>query len=170
MADWIQVNGVSLRYEVSGKVRLPVVLIHEMGGSLDSWDDVLPALRDYQVLRYDLRGSGMSEKVDEITLDALTTDLLALLDALGILEPVALAGAALGAAVCLHFALKHPDRSRCLILSSPAPGGAKGAAREKMRSWIDAVRDQGMRGMTDAMFAVTHPSPLRADHRRFERH
>jgi 3-oxoadipate enol-lactonase len=141
-----------------------------MGGSLESWDEVVSALRDYQVLRYDLRGAGMSEKVDEITLDALATDLLALLDALGISQPVALAGAALGAAVCVHFALQHPDRARCLILSSPAPGGAKGGAREKMQSWIDAVSNHGMRSITDAMFAVTYPSALRADHRRFERH
>lgn len=170
MRDWIQVNGVCLRYELSDTSLTPIVLVHEMGGSLESWDDVIPELHDFQVLRYDLRGSGMSEKVNQITLDALTADLLALLDALGILAPVALAGAALGAAVCMHFALQHPDRTRCLILSSPAPGGANDAAREKMQSWIDVVRSHGMRGITDAMFKVTYPAALRADQQRFERH
>ena len=81
-----------------------------------------------------------------------------------------MAGAALGAAVCLHFALEHPDRTRCLILSSPAPGGAKGAALERMQSWIDAVSSHGMRSSSEAMFAGTYPLALRAEHRRFERH
>ncbi len=44
MTDWIEVNRASLRYELSGQGRVPVVLVHEMGGSLESWDDVIPAL------------------------------------------------------------------------------------------------------------------------------
>lgn len=170
MRDWIEASGVSLRYELRDTGTAPVVLVHEMGGSLESWDDVIPALHGYQVLRYDLRGSGLSEKVTQLTLDVLADDLLALLDALQILGPVVLAGAALGAAVCLHFALRYPDRTRCLIVSSPAPGGADEAARQRMQSWIDVIRDRGMRGITDTMLAVTYPAALRADHRRFERH
>ena len=38
--------------------------MHEMGGTLDSWDAVAPALAEtYRVLRYDQRGAGLSEKV-----------------------------------------------------------------------------------------------------------
>ena len=61
--NFIEANGVSLRYadEGSGK---PVVLIHEMGGTLESWGLLAPLLAaKRRVLRYDTRGAGFSEKV-----------------------------------------------------------------------------------------------------------
>jgi len=36
--EFIEVNGVRLRYELSGKGDRTLVLVHEMGGSLESWD------------------------------------------------------------------------------------------------------------------------------------
>ena len=42
--DFIEVNGVGLRYELSGSGERTVVLIHEMGGALESWDEVVPRL------------------------------------------------------------------------------------------------------------------------------
>ena len=41
--NFIEVNGVSLRYAVQGSGK-PLVLIHEMGGTMESWDLVVPAL------------------------------------------------------------------------------------------------------------------------------
>ncbi|MBH1965351.1 MAG: hypothetical protein I8H77_13495, partial [Comamonadaceae bacterium] len=42
----------------------PVVFIHEMGGSLNSWDRLLSRPEITRpVLRYDTRGCGMSEKL-----------------------------------------------------------------------------------------------------------
>ncbi len=59
--NWIEVNGTSLRYEVTGAGPSTLVLIHEMGGTLDSWDQVLPALNaSRRVVRYDTRGAGLS--------------------------------------------------------------------------------------------------------------
>jgi len=61
--EWVETNGVVLRYELSGAGRVPLLLIHELGGSLEFWDPVLPAFQQaFRVLRYDLRGFGMSEK------------------------------------------------------------------------------------------------------------
>ena len=78
--SWIEVNGASLRYDLSGNGREPLVLIHEVGGCMESWDDVLPAFqRDFRVLRYDQRGSGRSEKVRTVTTELLLADLEAVL-------------------------------------------------------------------------------------------
>ena len=44
--NWIEVNGTSLRYELSGSGKTTLVLVHEMGGTLDSWDQVVPALNN----------------------------------------------------------------------------------------------------------------------------
>ena len=62
--DWIEANGTSLRYELSGTGDKVLVLVHEMGGTLDSWDQVMPMLSPgRRVLRHDWRGAGMSEKL-----------------------------------------------------------------------------------------------------------
>ena len=45
--DWMEVNGAYLRYEVSGSGHQPLVLIHELGGALESWDEVLPTLEKH---------------------------------------------------------------------------------------------------------------------------
>src|SRR5262245_20565389 len=119
--SWIEANGASLRYALGGSGRETVVLIHEVGGCIESWDDVLPAFqREYRVLRYDQRGFGMSERTWVITMDGIVADLLALLDALSITEPVHLAGCAMGAAIALAFAGRYPARGRRIVAASPA--------------------------------------------------
>ena len=40
--DFLEANGVGLRYDLAGDGAKTLVLVHEMGGSLDSWDQVLP--------------------------------------------------------------------------------------------------------------------------------
>ena len=47
----------SLRYELSGSGKETLVLMHEAGGCLESYEDTLPALeKEFRVLRYDQRG------------------------------------------------------------------------------------------------------------------
>ena len=66
---WIEANGASLRYELSGSGKETLVLMHEAGGCLESYEDALPGLeKEFRVLRYDQRGFGFSEKARELTL------------------------------------------------------------------------------------------------------
>ena len=59
--NFIEANGVSLRYAVEGSGK-PLVLIHEMGGTLESWGLVAQILAgERRVIRYDTRGAGFSE-------------------------------------------------------------------------------------------------------------
>jgi 3-oxoadipate enol-lactonase len=119
--NFIDVNGAGLRYELSGTGERTVVLIHEMGGSLESWDAVAPVLaRSRRVLRYDTRGAGLSEKArGTLSIDTMVDDLAALLDALGITDKVALAGVAVGGAIALHAAVRLPQRICAAIVGSP---------------------------------------------------
>ena len=112
--EWMDVNGACLRYELAGKAGAPiVVLIHEIGGCIESWDETLPAVRrEFRTLRYDQRGFGLSEKVSgpSMALDDLVNDIVAMLDALAIHEPVHVAGSALGSGIAAAFAARHPAR------------------------------------------------------------
>src|SRR5262245_58436267 len=117
---WIEANGASLRYELSGSGKQTLVLVHEAGGCLESYEDALPGLeKDFRVLRYDQRGFGMSEKVRELTFETVVTDLAALLDALKITSPVHMAGCAMGADFSVGFAARHPKRVAKLAIASP---------------------------------------------------
>jgi 3-oxoadipate enol-lactonase len=124
--NFIELDGLTLRYELSGKGDRTLVLVHEMGGSLESWDDVSPRFAESRrVLRYDTRGAGMSQKVrGQLGIDTMTDDITALLDALGIAGKVALAGVAVGGAIALHFAARYPGRTSAVadsMLNGYAP-------------------------------------------------
>ncbi len=78
---WIETGGVSFHYRLEGSHGHSLVFLHEIGGSLDSWDGVVPelALR-FRVLRYDQRGFGLSEKPRPVYgIETLTDDLQNLL-------------------------------------------------------------------------------------------
>src|SRR4030081_1955500 len=124
--DFIELDGIALRCELSGKGDRTLVLVHEMGGSLESWDEVAPRFAESRrVLRYDTRGGGLSQKVrGELGIDTMADDIAALLDARGIAGKVALAGVALGGAIALHFAARYPERTSAVAVSSPATGVA----------------------------------------------
>ena len=53
---FMEAKGISIHYEIAGQGP-SVVLLHEMGGTLDSWDGIFPALSErFRTLRYDQRG------------------------------------------------------------------------------------------------------------------
>jgi 3-oxoadipate enol-lactonase len=159
--NWIEVNGTALRYELSGSGPTTLVLIHEMGGTLDSWEQGLGALNNgRQVLRYDTRGAGLSEKINGVvTWNDMADDLKALLDALNIAK-VAVAGIAVGAAIGMHFAVRNPDRVTALVLHGPAPGVSADRRQQTMER-AAAVEAGGMRGVVETSVANSYPPIVR---------
>ena len=160
--NWIEVNGTSLRYDISGAGPSTLVLIHEMGGTLDSWDQGLSALNNgRQVLRYDTRGAGLSEKINgSVTWDDMVADLASLLDAVGITGKVALVGIAVGGAIAAHFAVRHPDRAAALVLHGPAPG-VSADRRQQTLDRAALVEQGGMRGVVETSLANSYPPVVR---------
>lgn len=163
MKSWIDIGGAALRYELTGDGPTTLVLVHEMGGTLDSWDHVLPTLaQGRRVLRYDTRGAGQSEKLrGAVTFDDMADDLKGLLDALAI-GRVTLAGCAVGAAIALHFAARNPDRAAGVVAMGPATG-VPPERRLQILALADNVRRVGMRGIVDASFAASYPPEVRHD-------
>jgi 3-oxoadipate enol-lactonase len=168
--DWVETNGVVLRYELSGMGRVPLLLIHELGGSLEFWDPVLPAFQQaFRVLRYDLRGFGMSEKVKTLRLDDLLGDIVGLLDALAIADSCHVVGPALGAGIALAFAAQYPSRVRRLVVSSPARGVLPERRVQSLQR-AEAVEREGMRAAAEQSLTRSYPERFRGDRRRFEQY
>ena len=166
--QWIDVNGVSLRYELAGTGAKNIVLVHEMGGSLETWDDMFPALAErWRVLRYDTREAGFSEKTGRVpVIGTMVDDIAALLDALEISAPVAIVGCAVGAAIAMHFAARHPQRSAALMAMSPATGVAP-ELRTATLARADKAEREGMRSIAEALLDLAYPAVLRGDHERY---
>ena len=168
--DFVEANGVALRCELSGAGERTLVLVHEMGGSLEIWDEIAPRFaRSRRVLRYDTRGAGLSQKVrGELTFDTMAGDIAALLDHYRIAGKVALAGIAVGGAIALQFAARYPKRTSAVAVGSPATG----IAAERRAPALERLARIEAGGMTvaveDAMLGGYAPE-LRGDIARFER-
>lgn len=164
MKRWVEVNGTALRYEVTGKGPSTLVLVHEMGGTLDSWDHVLPALSaSRRVLRFDTRGAGQSEKLSATPSMALMADdVAALLDATGIGGKVAIAGCAVGGGIAMTFALRHAARTAALIAMGPATGVAEERRAATLARAEDTER-RGMAAVVEESFAASYPPEVRHD-------
>ena len=115
-------DGVRIAYAVSG--RGPVLVIPPYWFShleLD-WDS--PVRRHWitalsagnTVIRYDLRGTGLSDRgVDAQSLDLWLEDLTAVLDAAGV-HKCALLGVCQGGPIAVALAARQPQRVRALVL------------------------------------------------------
>lgn len=165
---WIDVNAAALRYELAGAGDKTLVLIHEMGGTLESWDHALPDLAaGRRVLRYDTRGAGQSEKARGVLMfPTMAADIAALLDALGISGKVALAGCAVGAGIALTFAGIYPQRTGAVVAMAPATGMAADR-RDGVLARVAHLEATGMRAAVEESFAASYPPEVRHDAEHF---
>jgi 3-oxoadipate enol-lactonase len=169
MIQWHQ-GAVRLRYARDGARGPSLVLIHELGGSLESWHGVVAALeRDFRILRYDMRGAGESETPPQpFTIDDWVEDLHALLRASGLPQPYHLVGGAVGALIAVAYALKYPQELATVTLLAAALG-ASPARRDEMIARTKVVLEKGMGEITDAALSRSYPQAVRHDTKRFER-
>src|SRR6202022_1194257 len=107
---WLDANGISIHYQLAGEGP-SLVLLHEMGGTLDSWDGLFSALSQrFRVLRYDQRGSGLSEKVRQpITTELLVADLAAVLQGLALAPPYHFVTVAAATMQALLYMTRSPE-------------------------------------------------------------
>jgi 3-oxoadipate enol-lactonase len=99
-----------------------VVLSNSLGSTMSMWDRQVDALAlHFTVLRYDIRGHGLSPVADRTdSIDDLVDDVLAVLNDLR-LDRVHFAGLSLGGMTGLRLAATHPDRlDRLVVLCTSA--------------------------------------------------
>jgi pimeloyl-ACP methyl ester carboxylesterase len=118
-----RVNGINIYYETQGKGE-PLLLIMGLGANTTGWASQIPVLsREYQVIAFDNRGAGRSDKPNEpYSIGQMADDARGVLDALRI-ESAHVFGMSLGGMIAQELVLRYPRRVRSLILGGTMAGG-----------------------------------------------
>ena len=158
---WIEANGASFHYKLEGTAGDTVILLHEIGGSLDSWDGIVPGLsKKMRVFRYDQRGFGLSEKVRApYSIETLVDDLQGLIAALDLKPPFHVVSLAASSMQALEFQARNRAAVGSLVFCNPAPGvdPARAGALENVAALAEK---DGIRGVLPLMLDKSYPPTL----------
>jgi len=137
-----------------------VVLLHGFPFDRSMWSAQESSVGSiYRVIAPDLRGHGETAAPEGVyTMDAMADDVIELLDALQITEPVVLGGLSMGGYVALALMARHPERVRALMLmdtraSADTPEAA--GTREGLARRVEADGNAGVvvDGMLPKLFS-----------------
>jgi len=137
----------------------PVVMVHGLGGTTNTWTPLIPALTNAKRIRIELPGSGRSHRAHvlqdntphkgRLSMDLLVDAVLRVCAQLGV-SRAHFAGHSMGTIVCQHLVVRAPERVRSLalfgtLLAPPDP------ARQGLKTRAAKARDEGMFGIADAI-------------------
>jgi len=115
------INKALIYYETAGEGE-SFVMIHAGVADSRQWNkEFAHFAKSYRVLRYDMRGYGKSEPVDGEYSHLL--DLTAMLDYLGMDQPLIAMGCSMGGGLAMELALTRPSKVRALIMVDAGPPG-----------------------------------------------
>ena len=120
-----------LYYETIGTGE-PLLLVMGQGSDHSGWDEVRDDFAaNYQVIVYDHRGTGQSDKPEHppYSTRGFARDAISILDHLGIQRAHAY-GISMGGRVCQWLGIEHPTRIGALVLGCTTPGNAHGVRRK----------------------------------------
>ncbi len=166
--DSITLGGVELRYVDRGSGQT-ILLVHGFPLHHGMWNGQIALLEhQYRVIAPDLRGFGRSGAGQEetVSMEQMADDLAALLDTLGIGEPVVFVGLSMGGYIAFAFWRKYRAKLRGLVLcDTRAAADTPEAAAARLQTALDVLRD-GPAVLVEAMLPrLLAPATLAGDQR-----
>lgn len=157
-SGYVPVNGLNMYYEIHGAGD-PLVLLHGAFSAIgSSFEKLIPGLAQHrQVIGFDLQGHGRTADIDRpLTVEGMADDVAAALLQLDI-EQADVLGYSNGGSVALHFATRHSQRVRKLVLMSI---GYK----------LSGIHPGLMEGMAEMKPEMMHGSPWHEEYMRIAPH
>jgi pimeloyl-ACP methyl ester carboxylesterase len=119
-------DGVHVAYQTVGEGPPDIVYANSFMSNIAVTWEYPRAVRFYErmasfgrLVLFDRRGTGLSDPItDHFTMDDRTSDIRAVMDAVG-LERAVLLGSSEGGTACMYFAAMQPERVSALVLFSP---------------------------------------------------
>jgi 3-oxoadipate enol-lactonase len=162
---YVKTEDTKLFVHTKGSANCLLILLHEIGGSSESWASVSELLSNhFKVVRYDQRGAGLSEKPKTaITIDRHVSDLYRVTIASDENLPIYIAASAGAAPIALQFCRQYTSLLSGLILCSPSipvttsDKSAKKAAEKRAQKVIS----EGMVSIVDSAMTHMYPESIR---------
>ena len=144
-------DGVGIAYATLGSGP-PLVYVNGWPGHLDlEWGkphsrELLLALADgFTLTRYDMRGSGLSDRdVSDFSISTLVKDLEAVIDHLELRQFPLLSLGLLASPIAITYAAAHPDRVSAFLLSSAFVQGREITTPERQHALIEYTEAFGV--------------------------
>jgi 3-oxoadipate enol-lactonase len=150
-----KVNDIQIYYELHGPENADVIVLSNgIFMSTASWGyQVAEFKKHFRVLVYDCRGMWQSDHpTGPYSMEQHADDLAALLTVLGF-EKAHIGGISYGGEISMVFALKYPQRTRSLIISSSV-SQIDPMLQVMGKSWMSALHNND----ADTLFEVTFPA------------
>ncbi len=126
---YAHIHDVNLHYDMQGRGQ-PLLFINGLGQPSIAWDPALlhDMAQSYQVITFDNRGTGLSDKPDEpYSIAMFAADAIALLDLLNI-PRAHMFGVSMGGMIAQELGAHYQPRVASLILGCTTPGGRNAVA------------------------------------------
>ncbi|HEU4605520.1 MAG TPA: alpha/beta fold hydrolase [Nitrososphaera sp.] len=153
--EYLKVGALSVRYSDVGSGE-PALLIHGLGGSIESWTNNAGGLaKSLRVIMVDLPGFGLSDKPKMSYTIKFYRDFVIQFLKLLQLEQVSIVGSSLGGHVAAEVAISRPDLVRMLVMISPPgalPRSFKGTPA--LMRYAKVINAKSAQQIKQALFAV----------------
>ena len=157
-------QGVNIHYETHGSGP-PLLLSHGFSATSAMWrGQIEPLSRHHTLILWDMRGHGNSDYPADPALyseEATVSDMAAILDAVGAPKAI-IGGLSLGGYMSLAFHLRHPERTRALLIIDTGPGFKKDEARD---AWNARAHETAARFDAEGLAPLLKGSPERSKSR-----
>jgi N-formylmaleamate deformylase len=162
----VLVNGVRLHYYRSGHGdKPPLVFVHGFSDNGLCWT---PTARDleteYDIIMPDMRGHGLSERVQPSDKVDMAADVAGLIRTLGLTRPIVV-GHSMGAMITYQIGVRFPELASALVLEDPpwwlSPRGEplppSRPAENPIAQWAKSLSDQTLEALL-AQYRNEHPN------------
>lgn len=153
---FITVNNIRVRYLETNRSGVPLLLLHGLGGSIESWTNNVSFLSTkFRVIALDLPGFGLSDKPKlSYSINFYVSFIEAFIKSLK-LSNLFIVGSSLGGHVAVEFTLRNRKIVDKLVLISPAgslPKSFKGT--KELKSYIKIVNAKSSRDVSRILTSI----------------
>jgi 3-oxoadipate enol-lactonase len=139
----------------------PVVMIHGLGGTSNTFTPLLAAFARHRTIRFDLPGSGRSHRVEgPLSLQLFVERALLIMQRAGV-ERAHVVAHSMGTIVAAHLAASEPGRVASLALFGPLLAPPE-PARAAIRARAAQAREGDMQPIADALLHASVSAETRA--------
>ena len=133
---------------------VPVVMVHGLGGTSNTFQTLMPSLGAYRVIRIDLPGAGRSRVPHgDLSIEKMTAAVLSAVKTLGV-EQAHFVGHSMGTLICQQLAVNHGALVRSLTLFGALVEPPE-AARAGLANRAQMAREQGMEPIAEQIINAT---------------